>query len=371
MISILFLIPTLDRGGAENVLINLVNNMDQSKFEITVQTLFDKDSQKNRLHPGIEYKSFLFKQFHGNSRLQARLPAGLLYRLIVKKRYDIVVSYLEGPTAHILSGCPYMDTKKVAWFHVEMDRERQLSAGFVSKEDALSAYCNYEQIVYVADSVKKSIEQLAGKPFPRSCVLYNTVNSKEIKEKAREAAPEFIKLSNTCELVSVGRIIPAKGYDRLIRVHKRLRDEGYHCRITILGEGADRKELEQYARENNLTDSFVFLGFQNNPYRYISKADLFVCSSRREGFSTAVSEALVLGIPVVSTNCSGAKELLGEKNEYGIVTGNNEEGLYEGIKRLLDNPDLLKHYRKQAEKRGDYFSIENSVKAVEEMIESL
>ena len=75
MISILFLIPTLDRGGAENVLVNLVNHMDQSKFRITVQTLFDKDSQKDRLRPGIEYRSFLYKQFHGNSRLQARLPA--------------------------------------------------------------------------------------------------------------------------------------------------------------------------------------------------------------------------------------------------------------------------------------------------------
>ena len=91
MISVLFLIPTLDRGGAENVLVDLVNHMDQSKFQITVQTLFDKDSQKDRLREGIEYRSFLYHQFHGNSRLFARIPAGLLYRLIVRKRYDVVV----------------------------------------------------------------------------------------------------------------------------------------------------------------------------------------------------------------------------------------------------------------------------------------
>lgn len=64
--------------------------------------------------------------------------------------------------------------------------------------------------------------------------------------------------------------------------------------------------------ENNLTDTFTFLGYRDNPYKYVKKADLYVCSSRREGFSTAVTEALIVGTPVVSTNCSGAYELLGK-----------------------------------------------------------
>lgn len=85
--------------------------------------------------------------------------------------------------------------------------------------------------------------------------------------------------------------------------------------------------------ENNLTDTFTFLGYRDNPYKYVKKADLYVCSSRREGFSTAVTEALIVGTPVVSTNCSGAYELLGKNNEYGIVTENNEDALYEGIKK--------------------------------------
>lgn len=368
MISILFLIPTLDRGGAENVLVNLVNNMDQSKFRITVQTLFDKDAQKDRLREGIEYRSFLYKQFHGNSRLQARLPAKLLYQLIVGKRYDIVVSYLEGPTAHILSGCPYEDTKKAAWLHVEMNRDRQLSAGFISKAAALKAYQKYDRVVFVAESVRKSIERLAGKPFPHALVLYNTVNSEEIRELAKEEVPEFFCRTDTCRIVSVGRIIPAKGYDRLVRVHKRLRSEGYRCHFYILGEGADRNELEQFLKENELTDSFSFLGFQENPYRFVSRADLFVCSSRREGFSTAVSEALVLGVPVVSTDCSGARELLGEQDDYGIVTENSEDALYEGIRHLLEDPALLARYREAARQRGSFFSMDHTVSAVEEML---
>ena len=162
MITVLFLIPTLDRGGAENVLVELVNHMDQDRFRITVQTLFDQDSQKERLREGIAYKSFLYHQFHGNSRLMARIPAGLLYRLIVRGRYDVVISYLEGPTAHIISGCPYADSRKVAWIHSAHDRKRGFSAGFVSETAAVRAYQSFDKIVCVAKTVKNRIEETIG-----------------------------------------------------------------------------------------------------------------------------------------------------------------------------------------------------------------
>lgn len=368
MKSVLFLIPTLDRGGAENVLVNLVNGMDQSKFDITVQTLFDKDSQKDRLVPGIRYKTFLYKQFRGNSRLMARIPARLLYRLIVRERYDIVVSYLEGPTAHILTGCPYPDTKTVAWVHVEMDKPRQLSVGFRSLESAIDAYQTFDRIVFVADSVRRSFEAVSNTVFDNAAVIYNTLDTTEIREKAAGETIDAAFSSDEFRIVSVGRIIPAKGFDRLARIQKKLIDAGYRTHVYILGTGADRESIESFLAEKGISESFTFLGFQENPYKYVSKADLFVCSSRREGFSTAVSEALVLGIPVVSTNCSGARELLGEHDEYGLITENDEEALYQGVKSLLDDPVLLASYKKKAVERGKAFDTEYTVKAVEDML---
>ena len=103
----------------------------------------------------------------------------------------------------------------------------------------------------------------------------------------------------------------------------------------------------------------------------MKNADLYVCSSRREGFSTAVTEALIVGTPVVSTNCSGAYELLGDNNEYGIVTENDENALYDGIKKILTENGLLEHYAKQAKIRGQRFSTEKTVKAVEDMLNNL
>ena len=98
---------------------------------------------------------------------------------------------------------------------------------------------------------------------------------------------------------------------------------------------------------------------------------MFICPSFAEGFSTAAAEALIVGIPVCTTEVSGMKELLGEKNEYGLVVENSENGLYQGIKELLGDHEKLGYYRKQAEIRGNAFKDERTVKAVEKMIEGL
>ena len=98
---------------------------------------------------------------------------------------------------------------------------------------------------------------------------------------------------------------------------------------------------------------------------------MFICSSYREGFSNAVTESLIVGTPVVSTRCSGAEELLGYNDEYGIVTDNDEEALYEGIKRMVTTPGLLQHYKEQAEIRGKKFSTEDTVRAVEDMLKEV
>ncbi len=368
MKSVLFMIPTLDRGGAENVLVNLVNGMDQSKFKITVQTLFDKDSQKDRLAPRIEYRSFLFHQFHGNSKLMARIPPAILYRLIVGKRYDIVVSYLEGPTTHILSGCPYKDTKTVAWIHTGINDAKEMAAGFTSVKAALAAYKQFDRTVFVSEEGRRRFEEKTGTILKNATVLYNTLDSDRILQMSNEPVDDVFFDKDEVNLVSVGRIIGLKGYDRLARVQKKLREDGINSHTYIIGAGADEAAIRQYVKDNGIEQVFTFLGFKENPYKYVAKADLFVCSSRREGFSSAVTEALILGVPVVSTDCSGARELLGEHDEYGLVTENNEEALYQGVRRVLDDPALLAHYKKMAAECGKIFDTTSTVKAVEDML---
>ena len=132
-----------------------------------------------------------------------------------------------------------------------------------------------------------------------------------------------------------------------------------------------KEKLEELALQNGVADAVHFLGYQVNPYAYIAKCDLFVCASYAEGFSTAATEALILGVPVCTVKVAGMQEMLGKHNEYGIVTENEDEALYQGIKRLLDDPALLNHYREQAALRGKEFSTENTVRAVENMLEEV
>ena len=112
----------------------------------------------------------------------------------------------------------------------------------------------------------------------------------------------------------------------------------------------------------------TLLGYDVNPYRYVAKCDLFVCASYSEGFSTAATEALIVGTPVCTVEVSGMKEMLGQNNEYGVVTQNDDTALLLGIRQLLDHPDLLKYYRNQAKKRGKMFFTEETVKAVEQLL---
>ena len=151
-----------------------------------------------------------------------------------------------------------------------------------------------------------------------------------------------------------------KGYDRFVRVTKRLKEDGYPVHTYIVGKGKERTALEKQIVECGIENNWTFVGFQSNPYKYVKAADLYVCSSRREGFSTAVTEALIVGKPVVSTNCSGAYELLGYQNEYGIVTNNDEDALYEGIKQMLEDGQLA-HYAQKAQERGNKFNADETV----------
>lgn len=371
MIKVLFLIPTLSYGGAEKVLVNLANNMNTDKFDVTIQTLFDVGVNRQYIKPHVHYIGGLRKAFKGNSFVIKALPPRLLYKYIVKNKYDVIVSYLEGSTTRILSGCADTDIKRVAWVHIELNDKKSISNGFFKSTMALKAYRSFNKVICVSETVKKAFESTAGEQFSNICVLYNTNETSKIMELALESVDDVVFKNDTVNVCSVGKITPTKGYDRLIEVHRHLIDEGFKHHIYILGVGEQKAELEQKLKEYGLEESFTFLGFRDNPYKYVAKCDLYVCSSHREGFSTAVTESLIVGTPVVSTCCSGAYELLGKNNEYGIVTENSEEGIYQGMRQMLESEVKRRYYADMALEQGKKFSTQKTVEAVEEMLNSL
>lgn len=369
MIKILFLIHDLGQGGAEKVLVNLVNNMDRLKFDISVTVLFGGGVNEQFLASDIHFRAVFPREVPGNSKLMKLLTPKWLHKLCVKEHYDIEVSYLEGPSARVISGCQAADTRLISWIHVEQHTMANLSGSFRSEKEALGCYNRFDQTVCVSQYVHDDFCQLLD--FQKPCrVLYNTVESDKILAGASEAAPELVD-DGKIRLIAVGTLKQSKGYMRLLRIIKRLRDKQYPVHLYILGIGPLQQEMEEYIRQNELQDTVALLGYQTNPYKYVSKCDLFVCASYAEGFSTAATEALIVGTPVCTVEVSGMKEMLGENNEWGIVTENSEEALYQGIKGLLDHPAMHVQYKEKAAERGKTFNSENTVKAVEDMFQNL
>ena len=370
MKKILFFIHDLGPGGAEKVLVNLVNNMDPKRFDITVMTLVGGGVNEQFLKPHIRYLTCFDKLPRGHIHLLKLWSAKWLHRWFIKEKYDIEVSYLEGPSARIISGCPYDDTKLVSWIHVEQHTRSIAARAFRNYRESVNCYQKFHKTVCVSEYVKKDFRGI----YPGLTnveVLYNTNETDQIIQKKDEPLDDGVFAQDRIKLCGVGKLMPNKRFDRILRIHKRLVAEGHPLQTCLLGDGPQRNELENFVRQNGLEDSVTFLGYQTNPYKYAANCDLFVCASISEGFSTAATEALIVGTPVCTVEVSGMKEMLGENNEYGIVTDNNEEALYQGIKSLLDDPELLAHYKKQAQLRGKAFSTENTVRAVEEMLNAL
>lgn len=364
--KILFLIHDLGRGGAEKVLVNLVNNMDADKFDITVMALFGGGVNEQFLKPHIRYCTVFPRAFRGNSHLMKLLSPGALHRLFIRETYDIEVSYLEGPSARIVSGCPNPDTKLVSWIHCTIHSPAQAALGFRSLREAERSYCRMNTVVAVADTVREAFVKNCT-PKARTMVLYNTNESEKIQLLSAEPA----ELKEGFRWCGVGKLVGSKGFDRMLRIQKRLRSDGIPAHFYALGEGPLRGDLESQARELGISDSVHFLGYQTNPYKYVANCHLYVCASFAEGFSTAATEALIVGTPVCTVEVSGMKEMLGRNNEWGIVTENDEDALFRAVKALAENPAHLARYKEKAALRGKTFSTEATVKAVEDMLLNL
>lgn len=365
MLKILFLIHDLGQGGAEKVLVNLVNNMDQSKFDITLVSLFAGGVNEQFLASHIKYRTIFRKGFPGNSQIMKVFSPKQLHNFCIKETYDIEIAYLEGPAVRIISGCQNKDTKLIAWIHCTMHSKKDISQSFRNYHEAQKCYNVFKSIVYVSNNCMLEFQKYC-KTKGKNLVLYNTNDSEAICDMAANSNVKNCFENNTFSWCGVGKVIPVKAFDRLLRIQKKLHDRKIHAHLYILGDGVLRGELEKWCIENGIEKEVTFLGYQSNPYAFIANCDLFVCSSLSEGFSTAATEALILGIPVCTVQVSGMQEMLGFNNEYGVITPNDEESLFNAIIKLIQDPVLLKHYREKAYERGKTFSTRSTVLAVEQ-----
>lgn len=368
MIKILFFIESLSGGGAEKVLCNLVNNMNLTQFDITVQTVYP-DAKAKCLRSGIHYKS-MYKYDNKVSRIMYRLEVetGLAYCLHIKDDYDIEVAYLECGSTKVLAGSTNKKAKKIAWVHCDLVHALGENAIDFTRKTR-KWYRKYDKVVCVSQQVKASFLELFGE-IPESIVLYNTIDSIDIIRKGKEPLPKGIKKRKKTVLL-VGRLSCPKNIIRLLKAHKQILENGIEHDVWILGEGEERKKIEKFITENQLHDSVTLFGFQDNPYCFMREADVLVCSSDYEGFSTYITEGLILGKPIVTTDVSGMRELLGD-SVYGVLTGVNDKEFCEGLKSVLEGGEAeLNRLALLAAIRGKDFIADQMVAQTESFFKML
>ena len=380
-IKVLFLITTLLGGGAEKVLSTIVKNLDKDKYDITVMTIDDVGIYTNEIKENARYKS-CFKRLERGKNIFEKLynyvqinyirkfledNPKLFYKIFIKDKYDIEISFLENKCSKIIASSPNKNSRKYLWIHIDLEKYNWVVGQFKNLQEQKEYYSRYCKIFCVSNSVKKSFDNIFNLNN-KTYVQYNPNDEKEIVEKSKEIRELEMK-SDKFKFITVGRLVEQKGYDRLLEAHRRLINEGFDYELWIVGSGGEYDKYNDFIKKNNLTNNTILTGFQNNPYKYMFMADAYICSSRAEGYSTVVTEALILQLPIISTLCSGATELL-HNGEYGLLVNNDIEGVYNGMKKFLIDDKIYKYYKDKAIERSKDFKLLNTMRQIEEILDN-
>ena len=258
--KLLFLIEALSGGGAEKVLSVLLKHIDKTKFDITLCTIVDTGIYAAEVRKYVNYTSVL-----GNPQKKGLLgkilykilylliyrilPSQLIYTLFIPKGNDIEIAFVEGFCTKILSHSTNKKAQKIAWVHTDLINNHWITSVYKNEEEEKQSYQKYDKIIGVSNTATNAINRLYS--INNAITLYNPIENDNIIKRANE----FISLppkTQSIRIVTVGRFVPQKAYDRLLRVINRLYENGYPIELWILGDGEQRPILEEYIHTHSL-----------------------------------------------------------------------------------------------------------------------
>ncbi|MGB3345306.1 MAG: glycosyltransferase [Aequorivita sp.] len=375
---ILFVNPHLKMGGIANSLYNLLAELRNHK-ELEIELLcfnpyFDNKFSSLYKHLKIHspfllkclYINFkdakthlawysfpiliivkLFSKLVGDNASRKLFTRTIYRNWNEKTSYDAAISFsndipknnsLMGSNDFVLTSVNAQ--QKIAWIHNDLDRLG------ITKPYILERYKNFDKVVSVSESCKADFDLLVPEFSKKSFLVHNYIDPKIIFEKAVEFNPYPDKEQNFI-LITVARIDNSqKRIDRIIEIAEKLKENGELFKWFIVGDGPDKQVLESQALSSNLENYLFFEGFQQNPYPYVKYADCFVLTSDYEAQGMVLSEALIVGTPVITTDFPAAKEFVID-GKNGKIVARDTPALFEAVENVLKNPEILKSYRDQ------------------------
>ena len=356
----------MEVGGVERSLISMLNNFDYKNYNVDLMLyshtgdfmgLLPKNA--NLLEENKKYKTFrmsvpqILKSGNlaiGLSRILARLKAksydseengyvqmqymwkyALPFLPQMEKEYDVAISY-HWP--HYFIADKVKAKTKIAWIHTDY------STINTDIDLDLKMWNKFDYIISISEDVTKAF--LAKYPTLKNKIVLveNITSPKFIQDMSNEKQEEIVENDEYFNIVSVWRFSHAKGFDNAIKALKKLHEKSLtDIKWYVVGYGVDEDLLKSLIKENSLEESFILLGKKINPYPYMKVADLYVQPSRYEGKAVTVSEAQILGKPVIITNYSTANSQVKNRID-GYICDLSVEGIVEGIEKLYKDKEL-------------------------------
>lgn len=375
------LITSLAGGGAERVASELSLNLSPN---ISRQIIILTDDV---CYPSKEPPLSMNLKFQGPLALSipyAFLKGTMAYKKLKtenKPRFSLSFLTLDN-LINLASGYGNYKTKNIISVHTSLSMKYKDSPkNRIIKYMISVIYKRADLVIAVSEGVRQELIYDFNISPDNVKVLYNPVDLDNVKRLAeKEIDNDNWFNEDTPLFINMGRLTKAKGQWHLIRAFSELRQHR-KCKLAIIGYGELKEYLEDLVKQLNLSDDVLFLGWQDNPYKYISRSSFFVLSSLWEALPYALTEAMACGCPIISTDCNyGPREILGD-NRYGILVppmdgdmrsaleplSTNEKILSQAMMNFLDNSELRDYYAQKSKERAKYFSTVTCIREYEKI----
>ena len=369
--KIMFFVYMLGQGGAERVILNILNHIDLEKYEVHLTM---------GVQEGNDYLPFLNRK----DKIQIHyldVPLGQNEQASTK-----LAAYIDQFAIDILFTEAYF-TNTLA-YHAKRKAKRKVKlifreatsrskTAFYNWKDVIKTFIRYNfyarKVIAISDGVKNDLHK-SYFVFNRKLVrIYNPIDIEFIKKQALQKITNqtFLSIKGK-KIITVARLAPAKDQKVLLRAFQMLKESYPHkVSLILVGKGELEAELKAFCQEHQITNVY-FLGFQENPYPFVKASDVFVLSSKSEGFGNVLTEAMALETPVVSTDCmSGPREILKNGRCGLLVEVGNSKQLAEALEKVLTDDDVRKKIVNNAKKELPHYQIKNIVKQYEAVIDTV
>ncbi|EGT0014957.1 glycosyltransferase [Clostridium perfringens] len=349
-------VPSLNGGGAERVIINLIRNLDRSKFDIRLILIKKQGVYVNLIPNDVSVVDL-------NSD-RVRYSIFKLVKELKKIKPDTILSTLGHLNLVLLAIRPFIRKDTKILIREANTPSKSISELSNNKRKFFLKLYKYlypkaDLIIAQCEDMKNDIIECLKVDEKKIKYIYNPLDiNKILINKERENPYDRNKIN----LISVGRLSYQKGFDILLDAFKIVNEKFLNTHLTILGDGELKDDLQNQAKRLNIDDKVSFVGFKENPYPYYYYSDMYVLSSRWEGFPNSLLEALACETKVVAVNCkSGPKEILCD-NQYGIlVDEENAKSLADGIIKYIPQ-------KNKTGNRACFFDINKIIKEYEEVL---